>query len=340
MADALPKWIDGLSYTGLGLRRSDILMGMHDGTGIGVRTGVRPGGSGLNVTLAGTTITVAAGVAVVQYQAAQGIYRVCLPAATTLTLTAAHATLSRIDLVYLRVWDNAVDASGLNQADAVYLAGTPAASPVAPTPSGTQIYIPLAQITVPPSGGGSATVSTAVTQYTVAPGGILPSPTAPATPYIGQYYDNGTDLLRWNGTSWDTYQKVVNTTWTTPSLATGYSHDGNGNGNVQYRLISIQGTNFMEWRGGLNITYASNALQHGGDFLLNPLAAGFRPSSLRSLTAACSAASSSSLSLKLDFKPDGTTAIVGTTLSTSDSYSSPIIRPPWVSLNGIRYAIS
>lgn len=237
-ADALPKWIDGLSYTGLSLRRGDLAGVMHDGNALGARAGVRPGGSGLNVTLAGSTITIAAGVAFVQYQSGQGVYRAVLPSASTATLTAAHATLPRIDLVYLRVWDNSVDAGGLNTADAVYLAGTAAASPVAPTPAGTQIYIPLATISVPASGGGSASVSTTVRPFTVAPGGILPSATAPATPYTGQYYDDGTNLLRYNGSSWDTYQKTPGawTSWTpTWSTQTGLHLPSYGNAVIDCR---------------------------------------------------------------------------------------------------------
>jgi hypothetical protein len=183
-------------------------------------------------------------------------------------------------------------------------------------------------------------VSSAVRPYTVAPGGILPASAAPSSPYVGQYYDDGTNLRRWNGSSWDTFQKVVATAWTTPSLATGFTHDGNSNGNVQYRLVTIDGTQYVEWRGGLGITYASNSIQNSGNFLNTPLAAAFRPPSLRSLTAACSATASSSLSLKVDFRTDGTAAVVGTTTATSDTYSTPVIRPPWVSLNGLRYALA
>ncbi|MEU5091727.1 hypothetical protein [Streptomyces sp. NPDC021356] len=339
MPDALPKWIDGLSYTGLSMRRGDILTAMHDGTALGVRAGVRPGG-GLKVTLAGNTITVAAGVAVLQYQSGQGAYRACLAASTNLTLTAPHATLSRIDLVYLRVWDNMVDASGQNIADAVYLAGTPGSSPVAPIPAGTQIYIPLAQITVPPSGGGSASVSQAVMPFTVAPGGILPSATAPATPYVGQFYDNGTDLLRWNGSSWDTYQKVVNTGWTTASLGTSFGHNGNSNGNVQYRLVTVEGTKYMEWRGGLSITYLNSLVPNGGAFLASPLAATFRPPSPRAVPVACAAQPPVVLSVRCDFASDGTASIAGLTSFVGDSYAQPAIRPPWVSFNGVRYPIS
>ncbi|WP_055525325.1 hypothetical protein [Streptomyces graminilatus] len=198
-----PWAIDTLTFSGLEARNADAMLVMSDGTALGSRSGVRPGDPGLTVTLAGTTINCSAGVAAVAY-AGQGIYRVAFPSSVSPgTYTAAHATLNRIDLVYLRVWDTSVDASGLNKADIVYLAGTPSGSPVAPTPAGTQIYVPLATITVlSVSNGGTASVSTAVRPNTVSPGGILPAATAPSNPYVGQYYDDGTGLLRWNGTTW------------------------------------------------------------------------------------------------------------------------------------------
>jgi hypothetical protein len=193
--------LDGLTLDGAETRRTDASTVMATGVAAGARSGVRPGDPGLTVTLAGATINVSAGVAMIGY-AGQGVYRVALPSTTSPgTLTAAHATLARIDLVYLRVWDNAVDGAGLAKGDVVYLAGTAAASPTAPTPAGTMIYMPLATITVPASGGGSASVSSAVRPVTVAPGGIVPDPAA-AGSYVGQYRDNGQGLQRWNGTSW------------------------------------------------------------------------------------------------------------------------------------------
>jgi len=209
--------IDSLTFSGLEARNVEAMQIMTDGTALGSRSGVRPGDPGLTVTLAGTTINCSAGVAAVAFSG-QGVYRVAFPSTVSPgTYTAAHATLNRVDLVYLRVWDNSVDASGLAKGDIVYLAGTPSASPVAPTPAGTQIYMPLATISVlSVSNGGTASVSTAVRPNTVAPGGILPTSTAPSSPYIGQYYDTGTDLLRWNGSSWDTYYKV-------PGLWTPYT---------------------------------------------------------------------------------------------------------------------
>lgn len=127
--------------------------------------------------------------------------------------------------------------------------------------------------------------------------------------------------------------------WTTPALATGFTHNGNSNGDVQYRSVNIGGTRYMEWRGGIGITYASNSIQNSGDCLATALPASLRPAALRSLVGACSAGSSSALCLKIDARTDGQLRIVGTTTSTSDTYSTPIIRPPWVSLNGVRYAL-
>ncbi|MFJ8109996.1 hypothetical protein [Streptomyces sp. NPDC096132] len=232
--------IDTLTLSGLETRRLEAVTVMGDGTALGSRSGVRPGDPGLTVTLAGSTINCSAGVATVAYSG-QGVYRAAFPSSVSPgTLTAAHATLSRIDLVYLRVWDTSVDASGLNQADIVYLAGTAAASPVAPTPAGTQIYMPLATITVPPSGGGSPTVSTAVRPNTVAPGGILPSSTAPGSPYTGQYYDDGTNLLRYNGSSWDTYFKTPGA-WTsyTPVWTAVTTNPVINNGTISGKYVKI-----------------------------------------------------------------------------------------------------
>jgi hypothetical protein len=232
--------IDSLTLSGLETRRVEASTVMADGTALGSRSGVRPGDPGLTVSLAGSTINVSAGVAVIGYSG-QGTYKVAIPSSVSPgTLTAAHATLPRIDLVYLRVWDNAVDASGLNQADVVYLAGTAAASPVAPTPAGTQIYVPLATISVPASGGGSPTVSLTVRPYTVAPGGILPSATAPGSPYTGQFYDDGTNLLRYNGSTWDTYFKTP-ISWTsfTPTWTAVTTNPVIGNGSLTGKYIKV-----------------------------------------------------------------------------------------------------
>ncbi|MEV4783969.1 hypothetical protein AB0K53_00695 [Streptomyces tuirus] len=131
----------------------------------------------------------------------------------------------------------------------------------------------------------------------------------------------------------------IDSAWTKPTLATGFTHDGNSNGDVRYRVTVIAGTPHMQWRGGITIVYSASSIQNSGDFLATPLPAALRPAGTRSLTAACSATGSSSLSLKVDARTDGQMRIVGTTTSTSDTYSTPIIRPGWVSLNGLQYPL-
>src|SRR5438067_6900589 len=236
-----PWAIDGLTFSGREARLVESLTVMGDGTNLGSRSGVRPGDPGLTTTLSGSTINVSPGAATVFYSA-QGVYKVAIGSTWSGTLTAAHATLDRIDLVYLRVWDNSVDASGLNQADVVYLAGTASSTPVAPTPAGTQIYMQLATITVPHSGGGSPSVSTAVRPNTVAPGGILPSTATPTALFVGQYWDDGTNLRRWNGSTWDTYQKApgASTPWTPVwTTSTGAHSPSFGNATIDCRYFKL-----------------------------------------------------------------------------------------------------
>lgn len=117
--------------------------------------------------------------------------------------------------------------------------------------------------------------------------------------------------------------------WTTPALFTGYTGNGNNNGTVQYRVINFLGTKFVQWRGGLNVTYSGSSPVNGGNFLNAVLPASAIPSGTRSTSVACSASASTSLSVKIDFVSDGTTAIVVQTGVT----------PPWLSLNDVIYPI-
>jgi hypothetical protein len=121
--------------------------------------------------------------------------------------------------------------------------------------------------------------------------------------------------------------------WTTPTLAAGYTNNGNGNGTVMYRVVDILGSRQVEWQGGLNLTYPSGSLANSG----NPFTANIqflaRPTNAatRSCTAPCSLTSSTVASIKLDVTSGGLCALIGTNSST--------IQPPWVSLNGVNYFI-
>lgn len=237
-----PLWLPSLSYDETELRKMDSALVMPDGTALGARAGIRPGDPGLTVTLSGATINVSTGTATL-YRAGQGLYRAYLPATSPGSVAAANATFARIDLVYLRVWDTAVDASGLRTADAVYLQGTASATPVAPTPGATEIYIPLATINVPVSGGGGPSVSTAIRPVTVAPGGVLPvtssADIALTGSYVGQTRYNTVRSLPeyWTGSAWAAQGdwQAYTPTW---ACASG-TNPAIGNGTISARYTII-----------------------------------------------------------------------------------------------------
>ena len=117
--------------------------------------------------------------------------------------------------------------------------------------------------------------------------------------------------------------------WTTVTLATGYTANGNSNGVPQYRVINLLGTNFVQWRGGVGVTYTSGNIANGGAPFSAALPAVARPSARRSVPVACSLTTYKA-TVKVDFNADGTVSVVGTT-STEN--------PAWVSLNGTQYSL-
>jgi hypothetical protein len=211
MAD--PLWINCPSpgaapqYTAGELRQAMALGGVYGGRALGARQGVRPGGTQWSVTLAGDQLTVNPGAGLVDpgLTTPQGPYWVALPLAETHTLTPAHATSPRKDLVVVRVYDTDEDASGLRLARSEYLEGVPAPSPSEPAvPAGA---VRVALVDVPASGGGAAVV-TFVAPYTVAPGGILPIRNAAeealvvAAPGLAIYRLDGPGLAIFDGAAW------------------------------------------------------------------------------------------------------------------------------------------
>lgn len=172
-----PLWIDAgagaPAYSAAELRRAMAAPLLYSGRDLGGRAGVRPGGTGLVTQLAGSTITVKAGVAIVDpaLSVTQGPYWVAIDTDETHTLTPAHASFPRKDITVLRVYDTTEDSSGLRTAVTEYIVGTASATPAEPSvPAGA---IRLATIDVPASGGGSAVV-TVNFQWSVTSGGTLP----------------------------------------------------------------------------------------------------------------------------------------------------------------------
>ncbi|GCD94080.1 hypothetical protein [Embleya hyalina] len=171
------------------------------------RSGVIPGGSPLALSGSGMTATIGLGRAVVQGTAAQGAYAAAVTAPHAVTLANGHASLPRIDVIALRVYDTVYDASGQSIGDVVVVKGTEAASPTAPAmPSPTTM--PLYQITVPAgasagTGGLTWGGATDLRVWTVAAGGVLPDPagTAPGG-HTDQLRIRAGRIERWTGSAW------------------------------------------------------------------------------------------------------------------------------------------
>ena len=140
------------TYTAQHLRQGRAFGLASQNLSLQTRNGVRyTNGLDLNVTVSGMTATATPGQAVIQSpNFAQGAYVVTVDANVALTITTRHASLTRIDTVYVQVRDDVVDSSGAQDGRVLYAAGTPG-SGVAPSLTGTVLRI--ADITVPPGAG-------------------------------------------------------------------------------------------------------------------------------------------------------------------------------------------
>jgi hypothetical protein len=135
-----PAYLDTSSYSAQFDRRWLGYDFLQDASGAGMSTargGIVNSGD-LTVTQNGTpnmTVNVAAGVAYIRGTAIsnQGIYRCIASSTTNLTISGAHATLVRWDLVVGRVYDNTHDGSGQNAWALEVVTGTPSGSPSEPS---------------------------------------------------------------------------------------------------------------------------------------------------------------------------------------------------------------
>lgn len=166
-----------------------------------------------------------------------GVYAVRNDGNYTKTITASHATLTRIDLIVLRVYD-AQYAGASNLADIEVIPGTPAGSPVAPTMPDAAIE--LARVTV--AGGATsivnANISTANRQYARLQNKltsgleVASAPQSTLTAYQGQQvFVPGSGMQLFDGTNWvetwsvnrmsDTQVFLASGTWTKPAHLLG-----------------------------------------------------------------------------------------------------------------------
>lgn len=204
-------WLNGsTSFNAQELRRAGAAGFGGDGAAFSVRGGiVRHGDTSLAVTVnASDVVTVQPGAVVIPGNSGvgNGCYCSALGAAETGNLTARSATLPRIDLVVFRVLDTDVVASNPGYTGRIeIIAGTPAASPVAPALP--LLAVELARISVPISGGGTATVDSSFRTFASAAGAALVVTTAARLPATAAKWteaialDTGVHYL-YNGTAW------------------------------------------------------------------------------------------------------------------------------------------
>lgn len=167
-----PLWIAAStgapSYNAREMRGAMAVALQYGGRAVGGYPGVRPGGDQLDVSLSGSDILAEPGCCVVDMEQADesGAYWCAfLTQQAVDTLDARHATLERIDIVYVTVYDDDEDSSGQRTAVCEYLAGT-AGSGQPATPAGALL---LAAITVPSVADGSPiTVDNTVRQFSPA----------------------------------------------------------------------------------------------------------------------------------------------------------------------------
>ena len=130
-------------------------------------------------------------------------------------------------------------------------------------------------------------------------------------------------LDHYDGSAWVAVSTGVSA-WTTISLASGFTQNGNSNGTFQYRLLNISGEESLQFRGAVNRTsYPSSP---PSSYVVNSTALpnAVRPTTLRTVPVVCSDISSDRIGLKMDIRTDGYLEIFGFGSS---------VKPPWIGFN-------
>jgi hypothetical protein len=135
-------------------------------------------------------------------------------------------------------------------------------------------------------------------------------------------------LTVYDGTAWVAIASGTQA-WTTVPLAAGYSHNGNSNGNFQYRRVNMFGEDTLMFRGAVGVTYSGTTIPNGGILNSSALPTAARPTALRTVVIPCSDASSARITLKLDVQTDGYLRVVGT-----GNQPEGVVTPPWIGFNG------
>lgn len=239
MAERHAGWVDGVDSAEARLITGALVQAEATGDALDplrARPGIRdaPGTPG-TVAIASNKLRVNPFQAVLADRArpGDGPYIVTLDAVKELPFGAAHASLSRLDLVVAEIVGGAFAVN-------VY-AGENAASPVRPTPNGSPVLV-LAEIQVPPA--GTAPTVADRRQFTSALSGILPvrgeTDLPPvATTHSSQFVyrlDTGVLLCK-RGGAWVPYRAPRGDTWHAPTLQNSWVNYGSGFTTAAYTLM-------------------------------------------------------------------------------------------------------
>jgi len=221
-----------------------------------MRSGVRrTDGTDMQVSVAGDDVTILSGVCLIDGPASfQGAYAVVSDATVTLTDTVAapHATLTRIDSVYVRIYDDIYDSSGQRAGAVLYQVGTASGSPTPPDLSsilGSSVaWLRLADLSVAPASlGGFVTVNDK--RPWLAAQGVIRCATVsdlanPVTPSLA-WESTGGRVKLYNGSAWQTIYDP-NFAWVNLSYESGWTTEASTGVQAAYReepgnWVSIRG---------------------------------------------------------------------------------------------------
>lgn len=119
--------------------------------------------------------------------------------------------------------------------------------------------------------------------------------------------------------------------WTTLSLNTGYTHNGNSGGTVMYKIYSMLGDRYAIWRGA--VARATDPAPGNTVAVLPEIARPDDSVLVTVATARSAQAASTTPAVRLDFQPiGGNINMIGGTVGSSPA-------PTWVGFHGINYLI-
>lgn len=199
---------DGVPITAQAERQGSAAQyGGGSGQQLGGRSGLRVGTPADTLTATSTTWTLKPCAAQIDPGTNKGMYGWASDQNITGSVTASDATYARKDIVYIQVNDQtAGDGSGASSAPVLYLAGSPSATPAAPTLPARSFLV--GTIDVPKTGGGSPTATLNPARF-VAAGAPLPATLAERdalTKYdmltVQRTDVAGRPLETWDGSEW------------------------------------------------------------------------------------------------------------------------------------------